>query len=240
MSAAARGARAGAAGGRAGRRRTQMHISVRRRQTSGSHASQRCHGGPTRWATTGACAVAKPAGTETERIIGTQMPHAVPRTKASEAPSAQYDSSGAVTQQLSHAITVTTVSAAPTLMLAAAWKQAHMPVGARPLLTKSAHCRKKSEHVHAPSHPKATSSGASGKEHGEDQQQIPTTNSVACSATRTARPSHAPSVTRPGLAPAPLAEVMSSQSIYRASSRFARGARRRRRHGRHQKFSRGS
>ena len=84
-------------------------------------------------ATTGACAVAKPAGTETERIIGTQMPHAVPRTKASEAPSAQYDSSGAVTQQLSHAITVTTVSAAPTLMLAAAWKQAHMPVGARPL-----------------------------------------------------------------------------------------------------------
>ena len=106
--------------------------------------------------------MAKPAGTETERIIGTQMPHAVPRTKASEAPSAQYDSSGAVTQQLSHAITVTTVSAAPTLMLAAAWKQAHMPVGARPLLTKSAHCRKKSEHVHAPSHPKATSSGASG------------------------------------------------------------------------------
>lgn len=168
MSAAARGAGGrgpggrGVAGGRARRRRTQMHISVRRRQTSGSHASQRCHGGPTRWATTGACAVAKPAGTETERIIGTQMPHAVPRTKASEAPSAQYDSSGAVTQQLSHAITVTTVSAAPTLMLAAAWKQAHMPVGARPLLTKSAHCRKKSEHVHAPSHPKATSSGASG------------------------------------------------------------------------------
>ena len=130
----------------------------------------------------------EPAGTETERIIGTQMPHAVPRTKASEAPSAQYDGSGAVTQQLSHAITVTTVSAAPTR-------------DARRRVEAGAHARRRApaldEERPLPEEERARPRAEPPE--GDEQRRervgarrgprtMPTTKSVACSATRTARP----------------------------------------------------